>query len=1572
MLLSVLNGKIDEMKNKRHGRKSLELFKKLRENVRKPMDKRRDIIEKHRRKILTKIHGDTKHEDSEIFWSFQVPENFAARFENDHDKAIHAFLASQETEEGAILDSGSKAISSKVKTDFEAINFKEKVGIRGIGGVKSAYWGILKSCRLGNKIRALYCPELPVRRLFSTQAANELGWTVTLAPGVKTLSSSEGDLISLATSDGGLPYLTDLEFVSNDEIYALITKLAQELEKETATPEEDLDSEFDGLDDLDPFDDYCEEIPMDDMATKDAQNIQNDMTIKDAQHIDNDAAINNAQPRPETNTTTKGGQRSVTFGSVQIFPIQQTTYAPAYGGASGWRGSRDSLREKLHGIKDFSDSGAHGERSDKLSESMHVTRQLFKPCSDVARMPPRSCMKNSAVSPTEDDQLPSFRDAIKIGPSSEGSERKKLTKRERFLLHCRRGHFSDKSLGDVGCTACALAKSKKSSHQKKRPDKYRHGALVLMACDFFGPLVPSYRHNRYAFCFTCDECKYCVLKPVDGKHRAPEVLEEVCKEIRDKCGCQHSPTSLVFKGIRSDNEPALKSKRWVDVCERMGITETHSVPWHPQGNGTTERLIGSLKSNLTAVMVGVDPRAWCFALEFLQECYNERAKPGGLSPADIVRTLSTNPIFKMRTKNRLEKYSRRFGCLVYAKLNPKPTGALSQKRFAGMNLGFSVKSSSWLIGRMVDGQFRTYESRDAVFREDILTSDLVKLETEFHESLDGIKNSQKTVAKCSILEDESVATESHEKLVQPDAGRESSPSLVPSSESDVRRDSLPVVGETVKTQQDRITEAIRDHLKASEGSAGDANGTKTTELKRQRDSSPVTTGPQTKKLTPEHHTDKSSNTSTKLVPDKTGLVIGPTVRGRGRPKGSKDSYKRERKKKNKSQPLDVAVETFLTELEESNATNNQNNIWHFDEDEELIDEEGFTFVDMFLSNAEATDDVDLDDGGARKVTARVAMDQTNPEYPQWLQADDKERLKLLSYQCWRKLSKEEENDWRTGKLKAVPTMVIYTVKRSGAYKARCVVLGDRWSPKGDSELYAGNVSQASNRMMLVEAASKRMHVTPYDVGNAFINAHIPESLGKIAVLLPKHWAEDDLDCRVRILRRAMYGLPVSPRIWQHCYAKTLRRLGFEEAVSHTGVWIWKDDKGNVKHFLSVYVDDCTLCSLSKTDADEMLKQLHEAHPLSKIDAVESKDDRGNLVLTWDILGCDVSYCQTTGELRFNMRKYLPKVLKEFKCENIKPRDTPAFDSHTLYDDKQDKTDFPLRKLVGSLQWAQVCARPDLTQSVNTLARVTHLPTTKATVAAAKCVLRYVRGSLDTGIGYSFDEEQNFEKLYSALSQHPENAGKTTKLDEPFHAVQSFADASFASTVEMKSVTGAIVFYRGCPVSWRSSVQTLMSGSTSDCEWIAQSDCLLMSKEANSLHRFLIGKNEMEEKPELFGPLWCDNRSCVIGMRKEHLSDVPRKSRHMAIRMAVLRQEQQRILFTPTTMQRSDGLTKGSPNPDVYSMLFSTKSMQKWEPNQAQPVADCEAYAVTPVARISGSRITKQNNKVYECHLGLLL
>ena len=128
-----------------------------------------------------------------------------------------------------------------------------------------------------------------------------------------------------------------------------------------------------------------------------------------------------------------------------------------------------------------------------------------------------------------------------------------------------------------------------------------------------------------------------------------------------------------------------------------------------------------------------------------------------------------------------------------------------------------------------------------------------------------------------------------------------------------------------------------------------------------------------------------------------------------------------------------------------------------------------------------------------KESLKRAFHPQNPFRPKWIAATDKERLRLECYRCWGKLSPSEERDFRKGLIKATPCALLLNKKRNSTFKARLVVLGDRWDNPESASCHASVVSQVGNRTALTVAARNKFHPVAFDIGNAFIRASIGDS-----------------------------------------------------------------------------------------------------------------------------------------------------------------------------------------------------------------------------------------------------------------------------------------------------------------------------------------------------------------------------------------------------------------------------------------------------------------------------------------------
>jgi gamma-glutamylcyclotransferase (GGCT)/AIG2-like uncharacterized protein YtfP len=168
---------------------------------------------------------------------------------------------------------------------------------------------------------------------------------------------------------------------------------------------------------------------------------------------------------------------------------------------------------------------------------------------------------------------------------------------------------------------------------------------------------------------------------------------------------------------------------------------------------------------------------------------------------------------------------------------------------------------------------------------------------------------------------------------------------------------------------------------------------------------------------------------------------------------------------------------------------------------------------------------------------------------------------------------------------------VYKFKKNGHLlkcKARLVVRGDQQKRSRTEETYAATLAGRSFRTLMAIAARFDLELIQYDVVNAFVNARLTED---VFMRMPPGYRKPGTILK---LDRALYGLRISPLLWQRELTRTLHELGFE-SVPHEPCCFSKDGI-----LLFFYVDDIVLaCSKSqRAEARELLKGLKERYYLT--------------------------------------------------------------------------------------------------------------------------------------------------------------------------------------------------------------------------------------------------------------------------------------------------------------------------------------------------------------------------------------
>ncbi|GJR52874.1 retrovirus-related pol polyprotein from transposon TNT 1-94 [Tanacetum coccineum] len=132
------------------------------------------------------------------------------------------------------------------------------------------------------------------------------------------------------------------------------------------------------------------------------------------------------------------------------------------------------------------------------------------------------------------------------------------------------------------CSACALGKSKKSSHQPKAEDTNQE-KLYLLHMDLCGPMrVASINGKRYILVIVDDYSRFTWVRFLRTKDEAPEAIIKCIKNIQVRL-------NATVRNVRTDNGTEFVNQTLREFYENVGISHQTSVARTPQQNGVVER-----------------------------------------------------------------------------------------------------------------------------------------------------------------------------------------------------------------------------------------------------------------------------------------------------------------------------------------------------------------------------------------------------------------------------------------------------------------------------------------------------------------------------------------------------------------------------------------------------------------------------------------------------------------------------------------------------------------------------------------------------------------------------------------------------------------------------------------------------------------------------------------------------------------------------------------------------------------------------------------------------------------------
>ncbi|GJW87420.1 retrovirus-related pol polyprotein from transposon TNT 1-94 [Tanacetum coccineum] len=134
---------------------------------------------------------------------------------------------------------------------------------------------------------------------------------------------------------------------------------------------------------------------------------------------------------------------------------------------------------------------------------------------------------------------------------------------------------------DYLCSACALGKSKKSSHQPKAEDTNQE-KLYLLHMDLYGPMrVESINRKKYILVIVDDYSRFTWVRFLRSKDEAPEAIIKYIKLF-----CPHFNATV--RNVRLDNGTEFGNHTLSEFYENVSISHKTSVARTPRQNGTND------------------------------------------------------------------------------------------------------------------------------------------------------------------------------------------------------------------------------------------------------------------------------------------------------------------------------------------------------------------------------------------------------------------------------------------------------------------------------------------------------------------------------------------------------------------------------------------------------------------------------------------------------------------------------------------------------------------------------------------------------------------------------------------------------------------------------------------------------------------------------------------------------------------------------------------------------------------------------------------------------------------------
>ena len=498
---------------------------------------------------------------------------------------------------------------------------------------------------------------------------------------------------------------------------------------------------------------------------------------------------------------------------------------------------------------------------------------------------------------------------------------------------------------------------------------------------------------------------------------------------------------------------------------------------------------------------------------------------------------------------------------------------------------------------------------------------------------------------------------------------------------------------------------------------------------------------------------------------------------------------------------------------------------------------------------------------------KEAMESENKS--EWKKAMDIEIASLKRNNTWKLID-------NSGGKKTIKCKWVFDIKYAAdgsiiKYKARLVAKGFTQKKGIDyTEIFSPVSKITTWRILIALAASKGWDLFQDDVPSAFLKGSLKE---EIFMEQPEGYQEGPMVCR---LIKTLYGLKQSAREWNEVITNYLISQGFSQVISEPCLFTRKRNGKLI--FLVIWVDDI----LSTGDDDISSFRLDMQNHFGM--------DKG-CSLSW-CLGLHVSRDPITKDITMDQDKYVKDKCSEFAkyiqlggSANPLPSNYSELLKEADNPDAQIIENFPYAPMLGSLMYAMICTRPDLSTAVSILSRYTRNPK-KIHCQLIQHTFRYARDN-SYAIQYKYNSPLKLE---------------------------GYVDAAYATGQDCKSISGYVFKLGSGPISWATNKQPIVSLSSSEAEYIAVTPA---GQECKWLSNILKAINIPQNSVALY-----EDNDAVLKLAKE--PKINKRTKHIDVRYHWIREQITngifKLIYCNTKSQIADMFTKVPPGPQFHKLV----------------------------------------------------